>query len=129
MQDLVERFCSSAFPGHGAGGPSAYFALKRALNYIALNFAQDITLTSVAREVHLSESYFSTLFKKLCGTSFTEYLNAVRIEESKRLLAQGDLNVTEAAVRVGFASQSYFSKVFRRVTGMSPRHYAELHRK
>ena len=83
--------------------------------------------TSVAREVHLSESYFSTLFKKRCGTSFTEYLNAVRIEESKRLLAQGDLNVTEAAVRVGFASQSYFSKVFRRVTGMSPRHLSLIH--
>lgn len=128
MQDLVERFCSSAFPGHAAGGPSACFAIKRALNFIELNFAQDITLKSVAREVHLSESYFSTLFKKLCGASFTEYLNAVRVEESKRLLAQGELNVTEAASRVGFSSQSYFSKVFRRVTGMSPRRYAELHK-
>lgn len=129
MQDIVERFSSSAFPGHGAGGPSAYFALKRAMNYIALNFASDITLSGVAHEVHLSESYFSTLFKKVCGTPFTEYLNAVRVDESKRLLASGDLNVTEVAGRVGFTSQSYFSKVFRRVTGMSPRQYIESHRK
>lgn len=129
MQDLVGRFCSSAFPEHAAGGPSAYFALKRALNYIALNFDQDLTLLSVANEVHLSESYFSTLFKKICGAPFTEYLNGVRIDESKRLLAGGKFNITEAAVRVGFTSQSYFSKVFRRITGMSPRQYAAMHRK
>lgn len=129
MQDIVERFSLSAFPEHGAGGPSACTALKRAMNYISLNFAQDITLSSVAREVHLSESYFSSQFKKLCGVSFTEYLNAVRIDESKRLLISGDMNVTEAAARVGFASQSYFSKVFHRVTDMTPRQFIDMHRK
>ena len=128
MQDIVERFSQSAFPEHGAGGPSVSSALKRALNYIALNFDQDITLASVANEVHLSESYFSSQFKKFCGTSFTEYLNAVRIDESKRLLASGELNVTEVAARVGFASQSYFSKVFHRVAGMSPRQFIDMHR-
>ena len=128
MQDIVERFSQSAFPEHGAGGPSVSSALKRAMNYIALNFDQDITLASVANEVHLSESYFSSQFKKFCGTSFTEYLNAVRIDESKRLLASGELNVTEVAARVGFASQSYFSKVFHRVAGMSPRQFIDMHR-
>lgn len=128
MQDIVERFSQSAFPEHGAGGPSVSSALKRAINYIALNFDQDITLASVANEVHLSESYFSSQFKKFCGTSFTEYLNAVRIDESKRLLAGGELNVTEVAARVGFASQSYFSKVFHRVAGMSPRQFIDMHR-
>ena len=128
MQDIVERFSQSAFPEHGASGPSVSSALKRAMNYIALNFDQDITLASVANEVHLSESYFSSQFKKFCGTSFTEYLNAVRIDESKRLLASGELNVTEVAARVGFASQSYFSKVFHRVAGMSPRQFIDMHR-
>lgn len=128
MQDIVERFSQSAFPEHGASGPSVSSALKRAMNYIALNFDQDITLASVANEVHLSESYFSSQFKKFCGTSFTEYLNAVRIDESKRLLASGELNVTEVAARVGFASQSYFSKVFHRVASMSPRQFIDMHR-
>ena len=73
--------------------------------------------------MHLSESYFSSIFKKGCGASFREYLNAVRIDEARRLLDLNQQSVTEIALMVGFESQSYFSKVFRAVTGMSPKEY------
>jgi two-component system response regulator YesN len=115
MQSAVERFCAQAFP---AASP-----LEKAAQFIKAKYAENITLRDVAREAGLSESYFSTLFKKKFGASFREYLTALRIEEALRLLDAGNLSVTEVAQRAGFESQSYFSKVFRENMGLSPSEY------
>ncbi|NLG26056.1 MAG: helix-turn-helix domain-containing protein [Clostridiales bacterium] len=120
MQDAVERFCRSAFP---AAAPGERASVASAVRYIRLHYAEPLTLSRVAREAHLSDSYFSTVFKKCIGSSFREYLAAVRVEEAKRLLRMGDRSVTEIALGVGFESQSYFSKVFRRLTGEAPKDY------
>ena len=120
MQEAVERFCQSAFP------PSTSVerdVIQQATRFINIHFAEPLTLSDVARSVHLSESYFSSLFKKGCGASFREYLNAVRVDEARRLLDLNQQSVTEIALAVGFDSQSYFSKVFRAVTGASPKEY------
>ena len=97
--------------------------IQQATRFIMIHFAEPLTLLDVAKSVHLSESYFSSMFKKGCGASFREYLNAVRVDEAKRLLDLGQQSVTEVALAVGFESQSYFSKVFRSVTGMTPKEY------
>lgn len=120
MQEAVERFCHSAFPPTSLAERDV---IQQAMRYIKIHFAEPLTLADVAKSVHLSESYFSSLFKKGCGSSFREYLNAVRVEEAKRLLDLMQQSVTEIALAVGFESQSYFSKVFRAVTGMTPKEY------
>lgn len=120
MQEAVERFCVSAFPPSASAERDV---IQRATRFINIHFAEPLTLSSVARHVHLSESYFSSVFKRGCGASFREYLNAVRVEEARRLLEMGRHSVTEIALMVGFESQSYFSKVFRALTGTSPREY------
>ena len=125
MQEAVERFCASVFPSAGTGVRAT---IARATRYIHLHYAENITLVHVAQEVHLSESYLSSLFKRVTGTSLRAYLNSVRIDEARRLLAQDDLSITEIAVQIGFDSQSYFSKVFRKITGITPKEYRkELH--
>jgi len=120
MQEAVERFCHSAFP---PATPAERDVIQQAMRYIKIHFAEPLTLADVARSVHLSESYFSSLFKKGCGSSFKEYLNAVRVEEARRMLDMMQHSITEIALAVGFESQSYFSKVFRAVTGMTPKEY------
>ncbi len=120
MQEAVERFCESAFP---PGAVAERDVIQQATRFINIHFSEPLTLADVARSVHLSESYFSTVFKKGCGASFREYLNAVRIDEARRLLDLNQQSVTEIALAVGFESQSYFSKVFRAVTGVSPKEY------
>jgi AraC-like DNA-binding protein/ligand-binding sensor protein len=120
MQEAVERFCQSAFP------PASFVerdAIQQATRFINIHFAEALTLEDAARSVHLSESYFSSLFKKGSGSSFREYLNAVRVDEAKKLLELNRQSVTEIALAVGFESQSYFSKVFRAMTGVSPKEY------
>jgi len=97
--------------------------IKRAIQYISRNFSSPITLEQVANDVHLNPAYFSSMFKQSTGSSFKEYLNMVRIEESKRLLANTDYSVIDIAVATGFEDQSYFSKVFKKYTGLTPKQY------
>ncbi len=97
--------------------------IKNAIRYISRNFSLGLTLEETAAYVHLNPAYFSTLFKRSTGSSFKEYLNMVRIEESKRLLASTELSILDVSLAAGFQDQSYFSKVFRKYTGLTPKQY------
>ena len=100
--------------------------MEMALHYIHQNFSCDISLTSVAEEVHLNATYFSTLFKAETGVSFTRYINDIRIDEAKHLLSSTNSSILEIAIGTGFEDQGYFSKVFRRLTGVTPTQYRKL---
>jgi len=120
LQEIVITFTESLFSTTPASNSEV---MKKALSYISKNFALPMTLEDVAKEVHLNPSYFSSIFKKSCGSSFKEYLNLVRIEESKRLLSNTDYSIIDIAIAVGFEDQSYFSKVFKKYTGLTPTSY------
>lgn len=120
LQETVETFTECIFnyiPNKNSE------LIKKAIQYIAQNFASNLTLDDVAQHVHLNSAYFSTLFKQSTGSSFKEYLNMVRIEESKRLLTNTSYSVIDIAVATGFEDQSYFSKVFKKYTGLTPKQY------
>lgn len=120
LQEVVEAFTESMFNTNPSKNNRV---IKKAIHYIAKNFSKNITLDNVSNEVHLNSSYFSSVFKQATGSSFTEYLNMVRIEESKRLLANTDYSVIDIAIATGFDNQSYFSKVFKKYTGLTPGQY------
>lgn len=120
LQETVEVFTDSMFNSIPTKNNEL---IKRAIAYIARNYAFKITLEEVAEQVHLNPSYFSTIFKQSCGSSFKEYLNMVRIEESKRLLANTNYSVIDIAIATGFEDQSYFSKVFKKYTGLTPKQF------
>lgn len=86
-------------------------------------FNTPLSLEEVAAHVHLHPSYFSTMFKNVTGSSFKEYLNKIRIEESKLLLLNTDFSIIDIAIAVGFEDQSYFSKVFKKFTGTTPKQF------
>ncbi|MEG0873850.1 MAG: helix-turn-helix domain-containing protein [Clostridiales bacterium] len=90
----------------------------QAMHYIRMNYS-DISLGDVAHAVSLNPAYLSNLFKKETGTSYSNYLNKIRIEEAKRLLRQ-NYSISETAQEVGFSDQSYFTNVFRKYEGISP---------
>jgi AraC-like DNA-binding protein/ligand-binding sensor protein len=92
----------------------------KAVNYIKAHYMKKITLDDVSKAVYLSPAYFSRVFKEETGYNFTGYLNKTRIEESKKLLRNARVNLSDIAGMVGYEDQSYFSKVFKKLTGMSP---------
>ena len=90
-----------------------------------VHYNEDINLETIANIVHLNPSYFSSIFKKEVGVSFSNYLNKIRIEQSKLLLKNTDSSIVEIALEVGFEDQSYFSKVFKNLTKMTPKQYRQ----
>lgn len=95
----------------------------QAISFIEKNYFKEITLDDLSAEVGLSQSYLSTIFKKVTGKSFIEYLNDLRIEKAKQLFNTSNLKVFEVAYKVGYNDPKYFSKQFKRITGVSPNSY------
>ncbi len=120
LQECVETFSESMFIQSPTKNNDI---IQKAASYIAKNFSNQLTLEEVANYVHLNPAYFSTMFKQSTGSSFKEHLNMVRIEESKRLLANTDYAIIDIATATGFEDQSYFSKVFKKYTGLTPKQY------
>ena len=92
-------------------------AVKR---YIDQHFQETLTLDQLAEEAHMNKFYLSHAFKQEFGVSPINYLISCRIEESKYLLAETDLSISQIAQLLNFSSPSYFSQVFRRTQGVSP---------
>ena len=91
--------------------------------YINRHLAEPIRSRDVAEAVQLSRSYFSTIFKKLTGSTFHEYVLDKRILLAKSLLQQRNYTVAELAVLVGYEDSKYFSKVFQEREGVSCSQY------
>ena len=68
----------------------------------------------------MSVRYFCKVFKQSIGMTFTDYLNRLRIEKAKNLLANPHKHISEIAFEVGFESLSQFNRSFKRITGETP---------
>ncbi len=95
----------------------------RANEIIARNYTNDISLEGVARELGISPSYFSRLYKEQTGFNFIDYLIKVRIENAKKLFLSSDLSVKEISYMTGYGDPNYFSRLFKKITGMTPTEY------
>ena len=93
--------------------------------YIDLHFKEPLTLELLAEEGHMNKYYLSHAFKREYGVSPINYMISRRIEESKYLLAETDLSLSQIAQLLGFSSLSYFSQVFRKTQTMTPMEYRQ----
>lgn len=115
----------SADPQMGTGNRQCA-AVKR---YIDIHFKEALTLEQLAEQAHMNKFYLSHAFKQEYGVSPINYMTSRRIEESKYLLAETDLSVSQVAQLLGFSSQSYFSQVFHRSQEISPMEYRQNNRR
>lgn len=96
--------------------------LKRAIQYISLNYAGEITVRSIAAHVGLDRSYLYSLFRKHLLLTPKSFLTRYRINKAVELL-KTSLSVGEIARSVGYGDALLFSKVFRKEKGISPSEY------
>lgn len=73
----------------------------------------------LSRTVRLSRSKLQRCFLRVYGVAPFEYLRNHRLQTTRRLLQRGESNVTEAALRVGYANLSYFAKAFKTMFGVT----------
>jgi YesN/AraC family two-component response regulator len=97
--------------------------IKAAINYIEQNYNKKLSLEEVANYVNINTYYFSSIFKKDTGMCFTDYLQKVRIENSKKLLMQPQYKIYQIAEKIGFTDEKYYFKVFKKYTGITPSQY------
>ncbi len=93
--------------------------------YIDLHFKESLTLDQLAQEVHMNKFYLSHAFKREYGVSPINYLISRRINESKYLLTETDLSMSQIAQLLGFSSLSYFSQAFRKTQEVSPMEFRQ----
>jgi two-component system response regulator YesN len=96
--------------------------VERAIQYIRDNYQKEISLSSIAREIHVSPYYLSKMFRKYTGKTCTEIISLERVEAAKKLLLR-NYNSKETCYQVGFNSQNYFAKIFKKLCGMTPGEY------
>lgn len=88
-------------------------------DYIAVHFAEDLTVEVLAKQVGLSRAHLTRAFGKRFGVPPHVYLNAVRLRYAQQALLSGD-PLADAAVAAGFADQSHFNRRFKGSVGVSP---------
>ena len=85
--------------------------------------SEDISLNTVAAEVCMSQSYFSSVFSKEMGKTFIEYLTEVRMEKAKQYLVCSSMKTSEISYEVGYKDPHYFSYIFKKTQGCTPKEY------
>lgn len=95
--------------------------LERIIQYIAREYANpDLTVHTVAREVGVMPSRITQILLEKRECSYKQYLNAIRLEEAKRLLSETDRTITEIAYKVGYRNVTHFNRTFKEAFGQSP---------
>ena len=97
------------------------------INYIAQNYHEKITLSSMAEQMHISYDYFQHRFKEIQGESPQQFLVHKRVEAAEQMLLNKTLSCTEIAYRCGFSNSAQFSAMFKREKGISPYQYRKVH--
>lgn len=95
-------------------------SIDLALQYIKDHFYEQLSLSDVAAQVHLSESHLSRCIKKTLGITFVEYVTKMRMEKALELLCQPNTTIQEVATQVGYSDYRYFSGCFKKYTGYVP---------
>jgi YesN/AraC family two-component response regulator len=86
----------------------------------------NITLSSLAKNIHLHPVCLGRLLKNETGKSFSYIILGIRIEKSKELLKNNNIKTYEVAKEVGILDPQYFSQVFKKYTGMTPKKFRNL---
>ena len=94
--------------------------------FIKSNYSRNIKLDDVAAAVYLSPNYFSSLFKKITGYTFSNYLIKKRIESAKELLGETNIPIKKIVYHVGFEDYNYFNRTFRKIEGVPPAQFRKL---
>lgn len=126
ISDALEKIINLVFPLN-AQNKEHISVIKRAITYMNQNIYEELTLDSVANEVGLSSSYFSRTFSCEMDMTFIEYLQKIRIEESKKYLVDPDYSLSDIGILLRFNDQSYYSKVFKKVEGITPGKFRRMY--
>ncbi len=92
-------------------------------NFIEAHMTEPPSLPLLCDHFSISRTYLCRIFKESTGTSPVDYWIALKIKEAKKLIRQGNQNMTQISELLGYSSIHHFTRMFKRVTGLSPTGY------
>ncbi|MFC5051327.1 helix-turn-helix transcriptional regulator [Rubritalea spongiae] len=99
--------------------------IDKAINWLNEHLDESLNLQAIAAHAGCAPHYLSRQFKKHTGMTLKQKHRELRIDHAAQLLLDGDFNVTEAALEVGYSSLSHFSKAFQEVKGERPSEFLQ----
>ena len=93
------------------------------LYFIQDNLNQPPSLETLCTRFSLGRTYLSRIFKEATGSSPVDYWIHAKIKEAKKLIREGNLNITQISEILGYSGIHHFTRMFKRITGMSPTDY------
>ena len=99
--------------------------IRRAQQYISGHIREKLSVPLVARMVDVSPSYLTALFHKNLQISPGEYIRRIKLQESKQMIREDNLNFTEIAAALQYSTVHHFSRQFKEKFGMTPSDYAK----
>ena len=98
-------------------------AIHGLTRYLQEHLAEEISLSVLAEQFHLSAQYISQLFKSEIGVNFLAYLTNIRMERAKKLLLTTSLSIAQVSEQSGYGDYRVFTKVFKKSEGITPSQY------
>ena len=99
--------------------------IRRAQMYVSAHIRGKMTVPSLARQVDVSPSYLTALFHKNLQISPGEYIRRIKLQESKQMIRENNLNFTEIAAALQYSTVHHFSRQFKEKFGITPTEYAK----
>ncbi len=97
--------------------------IQKSIEYINEHIGEDIGISDICENIHVSKYYFCRRFKQSTGLTVMNHILKTRVNVARSLMENDKLTVGQISERCGFSSQSYFSRVFKQETGMTPLQY------
>lgn len=98
-------------------------SLSEICDYLKENFREKITLSELCFIFGTNKTTLCSMFKKATGDTVIGYINALKIKEAKKLMREGNYNLSEIAFMLRFSSLHYFSRLFKKMENISPSDY------
>ncbi len=99
--------------------------IRKAQQYIGTHIFEKLSVPLVAKMVDVSPSYLTALFHKNLQISPGEYIRRIKLQESKQMIREADLNFTEIAAALQYSTVHHFSRQFKEKFGITPTEYAK----
>ena len=100
--------------------------LIKAVAFLEARIEEEFDLDACAAHLGVSRRQIERLFNRYLGVTPVRYMNDLRLQHGRALLAETDMSVTEVAIACGYASSSHFSKSFRKKYGVSPYRFSHF---
>jgi len=106
--------------------PHADSIVRKCENWLSQHYREIDAIKQIVSMLLVPERSLKRRFKAATGDTLIEYLQNLRIEESKRLLEQDSLPIEEVSAEIGYMDVSFFRRLFKRLTGLSPGQYRNM---